>query len=586
MKYIRFAIYAGVIGSVILAWEHFREDVFALSTNDNGHVLDEKEIVTEAKADESEKKPIEQKDTTIVDKKQEKLSEEIEISFTKGFADVAKKAMHSVVNVATMQLLEQEQYGFPDIFNGPFEELFKDFFEMPKKKKLKPKKATALGSGFIVQVSKDDVFIVTNNHVVEKAKKVVVYLSDKTELPAEIYAVDTRTDIAVLRVELKDLNFDKSKMKAVEWGDSASLEEGNFVIAIGNPFGFGSTVTHGIISAKGRNLPFAKTATSFIDDYIQHSAPINMGNSGGCLLDVFGKVIGINNAIFSSNGGNIGIGFAIPSNIAKTTVDQLIKHKRTFRGWLGAEVHLVNSKLAESVGLTEHTLDTSKIFGSYVAKLVPNGPAEKAGIKVGDIIIEFNGKKISETCNLQVAVSSAEIGKPTKAKVWRQKDDETWGEVEITVEVGDFEQALKDGSIDGTKEDSSASNGETDPKDVEIECLGITVSKITNKQKSKYPEDVKVIVTQVDEDAGMSFFGPIFMPGDGIISANNKKIASPEQFKKVMDELAKNKSNKNRQIPFVISRGESRMMIATTIDFSKENEKNEVPSNKKDYKNK
>ena len=356
----------------------------------------------------------------------------------------------------------------------------------------------------------------------------------------------------------------------MEWGDSSKLHEGNFVIAIGNPFGLGSTVTSGIVSATGRNLAVSKNSMSLTDNFIQHSAPINMGNSGGALLDVHGKVIGINNAIFSTSGGNIGIGFAIPSNIAQTTVSQLIEHKRTFRGWLGAEVHAVGAKQAESVGLIQQSpLDSSKIYGAYVAKVVPNSPAAKAGIQVGDIIIEFDGKKISETCSLQMAVGMTKIGHSAKVKVWRQQgadNAQPWGSVEVSVKVGDFEQAIKDGAV-GDK-DINTPEQNANKTEAKIDCLGITVSTVPEQSKSDYPEEIKVIVSKVDEEQSTSFFGPTFVAGDGFISADNKKITSVAQLTQIMNKAAKDPMKRNKPVPFVIIRDGLQMMIATTLNFT------------------
>lgn len=587
MNLFRVILYAGIVVGVVGTWELLRDDIKPIiekvsheqKNNSETDVQAEKTVVPQ-KDEPVEDKVVEAVQEKIVKDSESNQEENNLVSFEKGFEKVAKKAMHSVVNVATMQLVESDDsMGIPEMFKGgPFDDLLKEFFDAPSSKK-KTKRANALGSGFIVKIDKQKAYIVTNNHVVDKAKKVIVFLSDKTELPAEIHAVDSRTDIAVLSVELKDMGVDLNKIQAVEWGNSDALNEGNFVVAIGNPFGFGSTVTHGIVSAKGRSIAQAKTSLSFIDDFIQHSAPINMGNSGGCLLDVHGKVIGINNAIFSTSGGNIGIGFAIPSNIAKVTVDQLIEHKRTFRGWLGAEVHQVNAKQAESVGLAKKTIDTFKVFGAFVARVVPNGPAEKSGIKVGDIIIEFNGKQISEKCSLQSAVGSAKIGSSVKAKVWRQNDGENWKAVELDVKVGDFEKAMEDGTIDAKKDENGKDSNKAEEN---INSLGVSVSNIPNQIKDQYPLDVKVVITKVDEAKETMFEGPLFLPGDGIISANNKKVTSVSMFKQIMSELETDPANKGKPIPFVVIRNGSRMMIATTIDIvEKKIEKKKEKINKK-----
>jgi serine protease Do len=509
--------------------------------------------------------------------------ENLQITFAKGFENVAKKVKHAVVNVATLQVVENDdRLDFPDIFRGgPFDDLMKEFFDCPKKRHRK-RRTNALGSGFIVKIEQNKAYVVTNYHVVENATKVVVFSSDKTELKADVFATDSRTDLAVLAVNIEGLNLSEHQLTTVTWGDSDKLREGNFVIAIGNPFGLGSTVTHGIVSAKGRNISFGRTSINFVEDFIQHSAPINMGNSGGCLLDVSGRVVGINNAIFSTNGGNIGIGFAIPSNIARTTVEQLIQHKRTYRGWFGAEVHPMEAKQAESIGLAKNVLDPTKVFGAFVSKLVPGGPAEKAGIKVGDIVLEFNGKKITEEYSLQMAVGTTEIGKSVPVTVWRQTDDGKWTEVKVSVKVGDFEKALKAGEVgDAEKERITDDKKDTE---VAVDPLGIHVASLPKQYKEDYPAEVKVVVTKVDEEKTVTFYGPVFMVGDGFITANNKKVTSASQFKKIIDEVIKNKETRNHPVPFIIVRGGSRMMVATTLDTSIRENKKETGKAEKEKK--
>lgn len=563
MKFVRTAIYAAIVLGVISGWEYCRDDV--LSVIGKEIVSNEKTEPNEQKEQSSPKagETIAETDETPVASRDRSP----EITFQKGFEDVAKKAMHSVVNVATQQLIEGgPELDVPDMFKGsPFDDVLKDFFGFSRKKS-KARKANALGSGFIIQVDKDKAYVVTNNHVVEKANKIFVCLCDEAELPAEVHATDPRMDIAVLSVSLKGLDLDKLKLVPMSWGDSSKIHEGNFVIAIGNPFGFGNTVTHGIVSAKGRNIAMGKTSLSLTEDFIQHSAPINMGNSGGALLDVSGKVIGINSAIFSTSGTNIGIGFAIPSNLAKITVDQLIKHKRTFRGWLGAEVHAVNSQQAESVGLIKKgVLDTLKIFGAYVSKVVPNGPAEKAGLKVGDIIIEFNDKKIAENCSLPMAVSSAEIGSSVSMKVWRNKGSK-WQEEDLTVKVGDFEKAMKTGDIDAKDDVNSLSKDKSNQ--AEIDSLGITIANIPEQDRLNYTEGVNVVVTKVDPGKTNSFYGPLFQSGDVFISADGKKVKSVSQFKDIMNGIKKDPNKRNGLIPFEIIRDGSQMMLATNVTFS------------------
>ncbi|MDR1233680.1 MAG: trypsin-like peptidase domain-containing protein [Holosporales bacterium] len=568
------AIYVVVIIGVIEGWHYLKGiHIIDLGGEKSSHVHDPKTSEKSQKnANFSEGG---KSDSTIKEQTNQSKdhSSQIAINFENGFASVAKKAIHSVVSISVLQLIEDNDSnrGFPDLFRGsPFDDFFKDFFDLPEKKR-KPRKAQAVGSGFIVQVDQDSMYIVTNNHVVDKAKKIMISLSDKTELPAELHAADPRTDIAVLVVnlkELKDVKLDKKKFKPITWGDSDKISEGHFVVAIGNPFGFGNTVTSGIISSKGRNVPISKTALNLIDDYIQHSAQINMGSSGGCLLDVYGRVIGINNAIITPNGGNIGIGFAIPANIAKLTVRQLIKHKRTFRGWLGVEVQKVGAQQAESIGLVQKVLDKSEIYGVFVAKLVKGGPAEKAGIKVGDVIIEYNGQKISKKSGLQTLVGETQIGSTVKLKIWRpsDKDDGKWKEVELEVKVGDFEKAIKDGSLDS--KDGDVKESDAAKSSATIDSLSITVQSIPDRYRKEFPPEVRIYVSQTEDSDELDFAESIFAPGDGIISANNVRIRSVAQFEKIIKDLVKKKER--RPVPFVIIRKNCRMMLATTLNLSKD----------------
>ncbi|MDR0695833.1 MAG: trypsin-like peptidase domain-containing protein [Holosporales bacterium] len=609
MNLFRVVLYIVVILGSIEVWEHFRSELLSTFHYLTGiNVSQDKDQSVPFKPDQVDTTVVPQKLASLqqveqnqqvanVDQKGadvqqsanaeeisgEKAANSVEVNFVIGFADVVKRVATAVVNVASMQqVVSNARVDIPDILGGgPFDDIIREFFGGPRNKVTK-RKTTALGSGFIVQIEKEVAYVVTNYHVVENATQIVVYTADKTELRAVVYASDSRTDIAVLAVDIKGLNLNDHKLTTVKWGDSDKIQEGNFVIAIGNPFGLGSTVTHGIISAKGRNITLGKTSINFVEDFIQHSAQINMGNSGGALLNAKGEVIGINNAIFSMNGGNIGIGFAIPSNISKATVDQLIAHKRTYRGWLGAEVQQVGAKQAESVGLAKGVRDSTKVFGAYVSKLVPGGPAEKAGLKVGDIVIEFNGKKITEEYSLHVAVGTTEIGKSVPVKVWRQtKNGEKWGIATVTVRIGDYEKAMAAGDVgDG----HGGSNEEVAEKETTLDSLGITVSAVPPQFRGEYPEEVKVIITKVDEDKCMSFYGPVFLPGDGFISANNRRVTSVSQLKQIMDAVVANKSLRNTPIPFVVMRNGSRMIIATTIDVSQPEKKSETSKEDKSKK--
>jgi serine protease Do len=490
-----------------------------------------------------------------------------------GFSRVARKARNSVVSVAVVVVEKNgRRGGVPDTFRSPFDDFFRDFFggDFPEfqRKQDKPKKSNALGSGFIVKVTPEEAFIVTNNHVVDNASDVVITLSDKTELPAEVHAKDPRTDLAVLKAKLINPGTEPGKIVPLEWGESEAVEAGQWVIAIGNPFGLGNTVTSGIISAKNRNVLLGSlSGRTSIEDFIQHSAPINVGNSGGCLLNISGKVIGVNNAIFTTNGGNVGVGFAIPSSIAKTTIEQLIEHGRTFRGWLGAEIHPVDEEQAMSVGLVKkRTLDKSKVYGAFVSKLVPDGPAEKGGIKVGDIITGFDGKGITEQRSLQMAVGTTKIGNEAEVKVWRQKKKGNWGEVVLSVKVGDFEAAAEEGRIDTGDADHGGKKGNA-KNEATVEDLGITVANISERYKNKYSDEVKVFVIDVDEDKCAPFRVPPFGIGDGIISANGEKVTSASHFAEIMKKIPE--SARERPIPYVLERNGSRTFVAATLPKKK-----------------
>ena len=588
MRLFKFLMYGAVALGLIFIWESYRDK--ALPIISSSGIDDSSKIITESydlkKTDESvkkgEEKTTEQEKVLKSEETKESKKENASfdnnslLSFEKGFAEIAKRAMHSVVNVATLQLINQDSSMMQDemgeIFRGsPFEDMLRDFFGGTGIQQ-KPKKVHALGSGFIVKVdeNKNKAYIVTNNHVVEKAKKIVVFLSDKTELPAEVHASDQRTDISILSVDTKILGKNISKLVPVKWGSSDILEEGNWVIAIGNPFGLGSTVTQGIVSGKGRNIGSVGKSSSLglIDNYIQHSAPINMGNSGGCLLNIKGEVIGINNAIFSTSGGNMGIGFAIPSDVAKNVVDQLITDKRTYRGWFGAEVHLVTSKHAQSVGIptdSDSNKDSSKVIGAFVSKVVPNGPADKAGIKAGDIILSFGGVSISERNVLPKIVGNTKIGSKQDAEIWRPNEDGKYVKMKISVTVGDFEKAMESGTLDSLEYEPGKE--EKSPAEITVDEIGVCVSKIPPQLKVSIPEQLHnhVMVTRVFDSSSM--FDNMFVEGDIIIKADGKKITSPAGLKDVINSIGKNEAKKNMPVSFVISRGGFMYMLAVTIDF-------------------
>ena len=315
------------------------------------------------------------------------------------FADLAEKLMPSVVNISTTQTITTTTNPFPFQFppGSPFEDMFKEY-GMPE-----TRKASALGSGFIIDKKG---IIVTNNHVIQGAEDIIVTVNGDKEYKVKIIGADPLSDIAVLQIETED-NF-----LPVNFGDSDKARIGDWVLAIGNPFGFGGTVTAGIISARNRNIGLSR-----YEDFIQTDASINSGNSGGPLFDTNGDVIGINTAILGQS-GSIGIGFAIPSNSAKRVIEQLIRYGETKRGWLGVRIQVVTKEIAEAEKL-------DKARGAFVESVAENSPSEKGGIIAGDIILEFDGKSIKEMMQLPQIVAQTDVGKSVKVKIWRNKKEIT-----------------------------------------------------------------------------------------------------------------------------------------------------------------
>ena len=307
------------------------------------------------------------------------------------FADLAEKLMPSVVNISTTQTIVTRSNPFPGFQfppGSPFEDMFKEF-GTPQERQ-----TSALGSGFII--SKDGL-VVTNNHVIQDAEDIIVRVNGDKEFKAKVIGADPLSDIAVLKLDTKE------EFIPVKFGDSDKARIGDWVIAIGNPFGLGGTVTSGIISARNRSIGLSR-----YEDYIQTDASINSGNSGGPLFDMKGDVIGINTAILGRN-GSIGIGFSIPSNSAKIVIDQLIEFGETKRGWLGVRIQDVTKEIAEVEKL-------DKPRGALVASVAPNSPSEKAGVKAGDIILEFNEQRIDEMKQLPMIVAKTEVGKKLKSR--------------------------------------------------------------------------------------------------------------------------------------------------------------------------
>ncbi|HLY47549.1 MAG TPA: Do family serine endopeptidase, partial [Stellaceae bacterium] len=345
-----------------------------------------------------------------------------------GFADLAEKLLPSVVNISTTQTVKPESQsekspGHSELPQGsPFEEFFKDFFDhngQPgERPQLRPRKATSLGSGFIIDASG---YIVTNNHVITDADQITVILHDDTNLKAEVVGRDTKTDVAVLKVKTE------KPLPVAAWGDSDKSRVGDWVLAIGNPFGLGGSVTAGILSARQRDINSGP-----YDDFLQTDAAINRGNSGGPMFNMDGQVIGINTAIYSPNGGSVGIGFAVPSNVANKVVAALEEHGKVERGWLGVQIQPVTPAIASSLGLkTDH--------GALVAVVTAGSPSAAAGLKQGDVILAFNGEDITKLRDLPHDVAGSNPGTNATLTVWRdgkqQQVDVKLGEMPANPQV-------------------------------------------------------------------------------------------------------------------------------------------------------
>jgi serine protease Do len=422
------------------------------------------------------------------------------------FADLAERLMPSVVNISTTQTVVTNTNPFPFQFppGSPFEDMFKEF-GTPQERK-----SSALGSGFIID---EKGIVVTNNHVIQDAEDIIVRVNGDEEYKAKVVGADPLSDIAVLQLETKD------KFTPVAFGDSDKARIGDWVIAIGNPFGLGGTVTSGIISARNRSIGLSR-----YEDYIQTDASINSGNSGGPLFDMNGDVIGINTAILGRN-GSIGIGFSIPANSAKIVIDQLIEFGETKRGWLGVRIQDVTAEIAEVEKLDEPR-------GALVASVAENSPSEKAGIKAGDIILEFNGVRINQMKELPAIVAKTKVGKNVKVKIWRNQRELT-----KNVLLGRLE----------TSDDFKVSEKKKEPvenKTSEIENLKITVRLLTSEdvKTRKLPNQIKgVVVTKINNDSPL--INTTLAVNHIITEAQKKKIRSIDDLKKVVQQVISSNQN-------------------------------------------
>ena len=371
--------------------------------------------------------------------------------------------MPSVVNISTTTIVTTQTNPFPFQFppGSPFEDMFKEF-GTPQERK-----SSALGSGFIID---EKGIVVTNNHVIKDAEDIIIRVNGNKEYKAKVIGSDPLSDIAVLQLDTEE------KFKPVKFGDSDKARIGDWVIAIGNPFGLGGTVTSGIISARNRSIGLTR-----YEDYIQTDASINSGNSGGPLFDMNGDVIGINTAILGRS-GSIGIGFSIPSNSAKIVIDQLIEFGETKRGWLGVRIQDVTKEIADVEKLDEPR-------GALVASVAQNSPSDKAGVKAGDIILEFDGQRIQEMKELPIIVARTKVGKKVNVKIWRNKK-----EILKIITLGRLE----------TSEDFKVAESKKTPEEFIVNDLKITVRKLTNediKNRNLPNQTSGLVITKIDKDS-------------------------------------------------------------------------------------
>ncbi len=439
------------------------------------------------------------------------------------FADLAEKLMPSVVNISTTTIITTQSNPFPFQFppGSPFEDMFKEF-GAPQERK-----SSALGSGFIID---EKGIVITNNHVIQDAEDIIIRVNGDKEFKANVIGADPLSDIAVLQLDTKE------KFIPVKFGDSDKARIGDWVIAIGNPFGLGGTVTSGIISARNRSIGLSR-----YEDYIQTDASINSGNSGGPLFDMNGDVIGINTAILGRN-GSIGIGFSIPSNSAKIVIDQLIEFGETKRGWLGVRIQDVTKEIADVEKL-------DKPRGALVASVAQNSPSDKAGVKAGDIILEFDGEKIQEMKQLPMIVARTEVGKKVKVKIWRNKK-----EIIKTITLGRLE----------TSEDFKVAEKGKLPQELRVESLKISVRELTD-------EDIKIrnlpnqtsglVITQIDLDSPLSSS----IEKDSIIlEAQKKKIRSVGDLEQSVKEVLK--TNQKTILLVIYNSQNQRRYIGVKLD--------------------
>jgi len=431
-------------------------------------------------------------------------------------ADIAESVIDAVVNVSTSQTVESKPGAMPQLPPGsPFEEFFDEFFknrrgqgENPERDHT-PRRVNSLGSGFIIDASG---LVVTNNHVIADADEITIILNDGSKLKAEIIGRDLKTDLALLKVK------PDKPLKAVQFGDSDKLRLGEWVVAIGNPFSLGGTVTAGIVSARNRDINSGP-----YDNYIQTDAAINRGNSGGPLFNLNGEVIGINTAIISPSGGSIGIGFAVPSKTAVPVIDQLRRYGETRRGWLGVRIQQVTDEIADSLNL-------KPARGALVAGVDDKGPAKPAGIEPGDVIVNFDGHEIKEMRDLPRVVADTPVGKEVQVIVVRKGKEET-----RTVKLGRLEDGEKQAAL--TKHDTPATSEE---KSVVKKTLGLNLTNMSDDLRKRYKikDGIKgVVITSVDDNSPAS--DKRISAGDVVVEVAQEPVSTADEVQSRIEQLKK-----------------------------------------------
>jgi serine protease Do len=469
-----------------------------------------------------------------------------------GFADLAVKLLPAVVNISSTQTIKADQGGKgpganrlgPDVPQfppgSPFEEFFKDFLDRNQRQgqgqsqqQALPRQQTSLGSGFIIDPSG---LVVTNNHVIDDADDITVTLQDDTNFKAEVVGRDTKTDLALLRIK------SSKALPSVKFGDSDQTRVGDWVLAIGNPFGLGGSVTAGILSARAREINAGP-----YDDFLQTDASINRGNSGGPMFNMNGDVIGINTAIYSPSGGSIGIGFAIPANLAKPVLDQIKQFGHPRRGWLGVNIQSVSDEIAESLGL-------DKPRGALIASVHDGGPAQQAGIQPGDVVLSFDGREVTDMRHLPRIVAETPIDKVAKATVWRKRK-----EVSLDVKVGELKEDVQQASAPA-KEKPAAPPTET------VKALGLSLADLTPELRDRYglaDDAAGVVITDIDSAGPAADKG--VHAGDLVVEVAQDNVKTTTQILSKIDEA---KKAGRKSVLLLVDRQGDLRFVAVKLDNS------------------